>query len=127
MPLSDPSGTILIVEDDAVSRRLYQKALSMERFSVVQAINGQEALEMLNSDSCPDLVMMDLSMPTMDGADFIRALREHPKCAEVKVMIVSGWEDLATRAKDLGADGYISKPVDLNALQKEVRRLIALH
>ncbi len=117
-------GTVLIVEDDAALRRLYQRVLSLEDFSVLQAVDGREALKMLDQSACPDLVLMDLSMPTMDGPDFIRALRKHPKCSRVKVMIVSGWDDVAARAEALGADGYIRKPVDLNDLQREVARLI---
>lgn len=90
---------------------------------MIEATNGRMALDKLDADPCPNLVLVDLSMPQMDGADFIKQLRQHPKCAATKVAIVSGWDDLASRAKTLGANGYIRKPVDIVSLQREVLRL----
>ena len=96
----------------------------LENFKVLQASNGLEALAVLEVEPCPDLILMDLSMPNMDGAEFIRKLKTHPKCSNVKVIVISGWDDLAERAKTLGADGHLRKPVDLIKLQREVQRMI---
>lgn len=94
----------------------------MENYSVHEASNGHEAFEKMENTLCPDLILLDLSMPQMDGAEFIERLREHPTCSKTKVVIVSGWDNLSARAKDLGAAGSIRKPVDLLDLYKEVGR-----
>lgn len=117
-------GTVLIIEDDADARRLLKKALILENFEVLEACDGIDALLLLQKVACPDLILLDLSMPRMGGAEFIRQLRAIEKFSQVKVAIVSGWDDLAALARDAGADGYIRKPVGLGDLQRQVTQLI---
>jgi two-component system KDP operon response regulator KdpE len=117
-------ATVLVVEDSEDMRFLFERALAMENYRVLMAEDGREGLRILEGSQCPDLVLLDLSMPHMDGAEFIRHLRAHDRCAQVKVAIVSGWDNLAARATKLGADGYVRKPIDLNTFLKEVARLV---
>lgn len=116
--------TVLVVDDNADTRRMFLRALKLGDFQAMEAANGEAAIAMLDGDPCPDLVLLDLSMPKMDGAEFIRLLRLHAKCAKTKVAIVSGWDNLAGKARELGADGYISKPVNLIELHREATRII---
>lgn len=117
----------MVVEDNADARRLVLHALKRHDIGVMEAGDGATALELINGPASPDVVLVDLSMPNMDGAEFIRQLKANPKGAGIKVAIVSGWDDLAARAKDLRADGYVRKPIDIHVLQREVTRLLQLH
>jgi CheY-like chemotaxis protein len=116
------SKTILVVEDNPDFRRVFSKALELEHYDVLEAADGTEAFDLLKNSACPDLILLDLSMPNMNGAEFLKRLRDTPKCSKAKVVVLSGWDNLAVRARDLGADGYIPKPVDLGGLYEEVRR-----
>ena len=117
-------GTVLIVEDDQALRRLFKRALALGNFGVNQAGNGHEALDFLEKEDCPNLIMMDLNMPKMSGEEFFRALRANSKCSKVKVLVVSASDDLESRAKELGADAWLTKPVDLDQLLMEVSSLV---
>lgn len=64
-------------------------------------------------------------MPNMDGVEFIAKLREHPKCKISKVVIVSGWDNLKIKARELGADGFLRKPVDLSSLFSELEKQLS--
>lgn len=114
---------ILVVEDDAVSRRLLQRALAISGFVVHIAEDGQVALEKLDLEPCPDIILLDLSMPNIDGATFVKELRVHGSCSKTKIVVMSGWDDVSERAKALGADAYIRKPIDLGLLERTLIQL----
>jgi putative two-component system response regulator len=118
------SRKVLIVEDNADIRILLKKALKMENFDVLVADDGASAFQVLGENVELALILLDLSMPQMSGGDFIQALRRLPQYAKTKILLVSGWDDLATKARELGADGFIRKPVDLANLYAEIERHI---
>lgn len=122
--LSESKQKILVVEDDADTRALYRKALHMEGYNVAQAADGVQAFEYLDNGDCPDLILLDLSIPQLGGVDFMKRLREHVNCAKTKVVLVSGWENLATRARELGAEAFMRKPVELTQLYATIKNLI---
>lgn len=113
---------ILIVEDDADSRALYRRALEAEDYDVMTEANGTLALQKLAAGVTPHLILLDLTMPEMSGNDFFAQLKELPNAASIKVILVSGITDIATRAKELGADGYIRKPIELRTFHREVKK-----
>jgi CheY-like chemotaxis protein len=117
-----PAPTIFILEDDADSRALYCRALESEDYDVTTEANGKTAMEKLAAGYRPRLILLDLSMPEMDGADFFAKLKALPDTENVKVVLVSGWADIAKRAQALGADGYIRKPVELRTFSREVKK-----
>lgn len=116
---------ILIVEDESAIRRVLKKILQEEdkTFEIVEAENGEEALELINSQSF-DLVICDIKMPKVDGEEVLkRAKQDHPHLIFV---MISGHGDLETAVNTmrLGAFDYISKPPDLNRLLTTVRNAL---
>lgn len=113
---------ILIIEDDPDSRFLLKKALEIGGFTAQTAAHGMEALEILSQGEFPELILLDLTLPQMSGEEFIRAARALPQGERLKFVIVSGWDDIAKRAQEVGASGYLRKPVDLRILTREVQK-----
>ena len=116
---------VLIVEDEADLRQLYAHELMMSGFEVLQACNGADALETVNSRS-PDVVLMDLSLPVLDGWEATRRLKADDRTAHIPVVALtahdgSGELQRATRA---GCDWFVPKPCPPHALIVEVRRIL---
>ncbi len=106
---------VLIVDDDAAIRKMLVDVLSLEGFSAETARDGREALALLEAGNY-QVVLLDLMMPVMDGWEFCRTLRERPALrARFSVVLMSAGEKLE-QAQDLGADGYLAKPFDVNQL-----------
>jgi CheY-like chemotaxis protein len=123
-------ANILIVEDDPATREMLTRLLSLEGFHAVAAEDGLEALHLLRAvkrraPDAPCLVLLDLTMPRLGGREFRRAQLEDPRVASVPVAIVSGLADAAERAQALGAVAAVTKPIDVDALLKIVRRYCA--
>lgn len=113
---------ILVVEDNPLNLKLVRDVLWAAGYEVVAATSGEEGLRMA-TEWAPDLVLMDLQLPGMDGAETMRRMREGPVAEEVPVIAVTALamaEDHsnATRA---GFDGYIEKPISVRALVGEVQ------
>jgi CheY-like chemotaxis protein len=98
---------ILVVEDDPFIRDLMAMALEDEGHQVIGAPNGVDALEILE-ERTPDLILLDLNMPVMDGVAFARALRARQR--DVPLVLVSARPDLPEVARSLGAAGALPKP-----------------
>lgn len=122
MSLELNGKSVLLIEDDSELRFLMAKILQKEKYNVIEASNGHHAMQLLESSGCPDLILLDLMMPQMDGAEFLVQIKNHPKCAASITVIVSGHDDIELRAKKAGANGYVRKPIDLNTLIMEVNR-----
>lgn len=114
--------SVLVIEDDRDTRTFYRQALEMEDYEVAVVGSGAEAIDHLKSQAIPRLILLDLTLPDMSGADFLKVLRENPEWMSIKVVIVSGWDRLKTRAKEAGADGFIMKPCELDTLLREVAK-----
>ncbi len=99
----------LIVDDSDVLRRLIEMCLRPAGFEFAAASSGAEAIEVAASFD-PDLVLLDIGLPDMTGWDVLEALRASPGGANVKVLILSGYEDVHAEARTRGADGAIVKP-----------------
>jgi CheY-like chemotaxis protein len=84
-----PTGSVLVVEDDPASRELVVRMLQKEGIGVVEASNGKEALEALQTGPAPDLIVLDLLMAEMDGFEFLREVRPHPEWSRIPVVVVS--------------------------------------
>ncbi len=112
--------TILVVEDSVDVRFLYQCALESDDHKIVLAGNGKEALDLIESGAVPELVLLDLTLPDMSGAELMALLVANPALARTKIVLVSGREDLAETSKTLGSDGFLRKPFDLDHLCQTV-------
>ncbi len=111
---------ILIVEDDAELREMMAQLLTLEGFRAETVANGRDALAYLHKGDAPDLILLDLMMPVMDGWEFRRRQRAHPEFAHVPVVVLSALDH--ARAADLGDPAFLKKPLDLDRLLELVHR-----
>jgi CheY-like chemotaxis protein len=111
---------VLIVEDDADLREMMAQLLILEGFAPYTVSNGLEALDYLRTSKRPDVILLDLMMPVMDGWEFRRVQQSDPAFADVPVIILSALD--ATRAADVGATEFLKKPLDFDRLLALVRR-----
>lgn len=117
---------ILVVEDNPLNLKLVRDVLGAEGYEVVAASSGEEGLQMA-TECPPDLVLMDLQLPGIDGAETMRRLRAGPVTDEVPVIAVTAFamaEDQANATR-AGFDGYIEKPISVRALVGEVQELLS--
>jgi len=111
---------VLIVEDDSDLREMMAQLLTLEGYGAATVSNGREALEYLRGGSAPDLILLDLMMPVMDGWEFRRQQERDPSLASVPVVILSALDP--HRAGDIEADAFLKKPLDFDRLLDLVRR-----
>lgn len=122
--MNSKAKTILIVEDSPSVRAMLSDMLENEGYSVMEAADGREAFKMVEYLKF-DLIITDLSMPVMDGIEFIRRAKKLPLCRFVPIVVLSSEEDIrkVDEAKSAGASTYLSKPfkeVQLRAMLKVV-------
>jgi len=109
---------VLVVDDDASIRQFIVMVLSDSGYEVSTASDGREALESTEK-SPPDVILLDMRMPVMDGWAFAKAYRERcPKCAPVVVLTAA--RDAAVSAAEIAADGFLAKPFELRDLLRIV-------
>ena len=114
---------VLLVEDDVIARRLMCKALKQGGFLVEEAGDGQQALAAYDQRQ-PDIVLLDIEMPVMDGYTTCRELRKRANARQLPILMVSGNSDTASvnRAYDEGANDFITKPVSLAQLGRTLEK-----
>ena len=117
--------TILVAEDDPVTRRFVVSLLKERGYEVLIAEDGEHALQLARSAS-PDLLVSDLVMPYRDGFEVLRAIRNDPAIAHLPVLILSmrDHEDDIVRGLETGADEYVVKPFNARELVARIRRLL---
>jgi CheY-like chemotaxis protein len=110
---------VLIVEDDADLRDMMAQLLNLEGFNAATVANGREALEYLRESDRPDVILLDLMMPVMDGWEFRRRQQADPSVSGVPVIVLSALDP--TRAADVNANAFLKKPLDFDRLLALVR------
>jgi CheY-like chemotaxis protein len=113
---------VLVVEDEVAAREALVRLLRAEGYTVVTAGDGQQALDVLHAAPLPDLILLDLVLPGMDGWEFRQRQQGDPALAPVPVVLISGSEGLGRAAEALAAAGFLEKPIDVDKLLAEVRR-----
>jgi CheY-like chemotaxis protein len=126
LPVMAPDGIarprILLVEDDDEIRQALSDVLEEQGYSVEEARNGREALELLRDHEAPRLILLDLMMPVMDGWEFRHAQLGDPLLARIPVVVLSAMTNLRARGADLHAAECLAKPVDVAYLLEAVSR-----
>ena len=118
---------VLIAEDQHELRQLYAQQLSMSGFEVIEAANGAEAID-LTSARLPDVILMDLSMPIVDGWEATRRLRADTRTAHIPVVALTAHDGSGElqRATNAGCNWFVPKPCPPAALIAEVRRVLSM-
>ncbi len=118
---------ILLVEDNEINRDMLSRRLTRKRYEVLMAVDGMEGVAMARSES-PDLILMDMSLPVMDGWEATRQLKADEETRQIPVVALTAHALAEHRAQAIaaGCDGYLAKPVEPREVVAEVRRHIGL-
>ena len=118
-----PEGrSILIVEDDLDLREALSEVLRDEGYTVAMAADGREALDHLRRQPRPSLILLDLTMPVMNGWQFRAEQRQDPDLSGIPVVVLSAGERLADQVAALGINDYVRKPIELSHLLRLIER-----
>ena len=120
------TATVLLVEDTEDNRQMMRRLLELSGYKVVEATNGREAVETA-SRLKPQIILMDLSLPYLDGLAATRRIRRLPGLDRVPIIAVSAHDtaDFHSEALAAGCDAYVTKPIDYSELEEVVDRLLA--
>lgn len=113
-------ATILLAEDHLDSREALRALLEAFGFLVIPAVNGAEAIR-LARETCPDLILMDIMMPEVDGFEATRRLRGFPETRNVPIITLTAMDGARDRAIEAGADDFLAKPINSGQLLDMVR------
>src|SRR5258708_4735956 len=118
---------ILVVDDNLTNLKLVSDLLSFEGHEILNAMDAEEAQVVL-TDTLPDLILMDIALPGMDGLTLTRLLKADERTRHIRVVALTAFamKGDEQKALDAGCDGYITKPIDTRALPSEVAGILAL-
>ena len=121
------AAKILVVEDNAQNRLLMVDILKCHGYEVLEAKDGAEGIQMA-AELQPDLILLDMQMPVMDGIQAARLLKSNPATRSIKILAVTSFAMKGDRERILeaGADEYIAKPINTRQLPELVRRMLGL-
>lgn len=116
---------ILLVEDNELNRDMLSRRLKRRGFEMLLAVDGQQGLDMAREQR-PDLVLLDMDLPVIDGWDVARRLKASPDTAGIRVIALTAHAMVGDRDKalDAGCDDYDTKPVELERLLEKIKRLL---
>jgi two-component system cell cycle response regulator DivK len=117
--------TILVVEDNLLNRRLLEIILESQGYRLLVAVDGREAVEIATREQ-PDLILMDIHLPRMNGYDATRTLKSQPETAHIPIVALTAhaMADERQHALAIGCDDYITKPIDTRAFPRQVRQVL---
>ncbi|MHC4414910.1 MAG: response regulator [Planctomycetota bacterium] len=116
---------ILLVEDNEMNRDMLSRRLKRKGFEVVMAVDGQEGVDMASSET-PDLILLDMSLPVLDGWEAARALKGQTQTRSIPIIALTAHAMAGDREKalDAGCDEYDTKPVELPRLLEKIRSML---
>lgn len=119
---SERIAKIMVVDDDPDTVSILARHLQREGYEAIEAVSGPECVR-LARERPVDVILLDLMMPGMDGFDVCRALKEHPKTAEIPIIMITARDDLDARAEGmrLGVSDFLAKPVFRRQLANRIR------
>jgi CheY-like chemotaxis protein len=123
--MSDPAVRILLVEDNEMNRDMLSRRLTRKGFAVTMAVDGAQGLEMA-SDLHPDLILLDMSLPVIDGWEAARRLKANPEVCQIPVIALTAhaMSDDRNRAIEAGCDEYDTKPIEFSRLIQKMESLL---
>ena len=123
--MTDSSKTVLLVEDNEDNRTVYRTILEHFGYQVIEARNGEDGVNMAREQH-PDLILMDISIPLIDGWEATRILESEPGTSQIPIIALTAHALATDRAKanEVGCDGYLAKPCEPRRVVAEVERFI---
>ena len=116
---------VLAVDDDRRVRSLLKKFLRREGFEVVLASNGKKAIKLAKKEN-PQVILLDIKMPGMDGIEVCKRLKAEGNTRFIPIIVITAYSDKKTEAVEAGADGFVSKPLDLPELAIRLKSILRL-
>lgn len=118
--------TVLLAEDNADSRLMMRRLLEMSGYRIVEAKTGREAVELAQRE-CPDIILMDLSLPVVDGLTATKLIRKLEGLCDTPIVALTGYDagHFHQAAREAGCNEYVTKPVDFDLLEEVVGRFCA--
>jgi two-component system cell cycle response regulator DivK len=119
------NATILYVEDNLDNRTLVRRILTAEGYTLIEAANATQAMEILNTTQ-PDLILMDINMPDMDGYSLTAKIKDTPRFEATPIIALTANVMRGDRERSLeaGCDGYIQKPIDIDKLSDQIEHFL---
>ncbi len=123
--LSETRPKVLIVDDEMDTLLPLKRSLEVEDYIVVEALNGQEALNMVKNE-IPDIILLDLMLPGMDGYEVCSRLKNNALTKNIPIIMLTARDDVKDRVKGLetGADDYVAKPFNLHELKARIKSVL---
>lgn len=124
--MAEAKKTVLIVEDNPLNMKLAADLLELNGFAVLKAADGEAALQLLKHQR-PDLALLDIHLPGMDGVELFRRIHDDPACAQLKIVALtaSAMREDEEQIREAGFHDYIAKPIDIKQFVRKVRALTA--
>jgi len=121
------SYTVLVVEDNELSREALVRRLARSGYTVLEAADGAQAVQVAGSQ-CPDIILMDLDLPVMDGWQALKELRQQDHTGNIPVIALTAHAMVGDRERVLSAgfNGYETKPVEFGILKEKIEQMLAL-
>jgi two-component system cell cycle response regulator DivK len=113
---------ILVVDDDAANRALLKDVLTYYGYEVLEASDGNEGISRAR-EHMPQMILMDLQMPVMNGVEATKILKADPQTKDIKIILLTGYAE--KEFAESGFDGYLSKPIDIRQLPDLIKRYTA--
>ena len=119
------NATVLYVEDNLDNRTLVRRILTAEGYTLIEAANATQAMEILKTTE-PDLILMDINMPDMDGYSLTAKIKETPRFESTPIIALTANVMRGDRERSLeaGCDGYIQKPIDIDKLSDQIEHFL---
>ncbi|MGD8442777.1 MAG: response regulator, partial [Desulfobacterales bacterium] len=116
---------VLIVDDEPLNVKLFASILSVDGYDIIRAFNGEEALEKVN-EACPDLILLDIMMPGIDGFEVTRRLKGCVETKDIPIILITASDnaDYKVIGYEAGADEFLNKPVKAPELKSRVKSLL---
>jgi len=118
---------ILVVEDNDMNMQLVEFLLEEKGYTIVKATSGEEALSLTRDGIAPDLILMDIHLPGIDGLSVVRAMKEDARTARIPILALTAHAMRGDKDRFLeaGCDGYISKPIDVKTFMSSIEQYLA--
>jgi chemosensory pili system protein ChpA (sensor histidine kinase/response regulator) len=119
---------VMVVDDSLTVRKITGRLLAREGYDVTTAKDGLDALQLIG-ERTPDIILLDIEMPRMDGFEFAKTIKADSNLAHIPIIMITSRtaEKHRNRAKELGVDAYLGKPFQEEELLRNMRELLALH